>query len=356
MDNKEIQDLFLKYREGTCSEAEIALIENWIISGEFAEREITDVEIENELRAVSIGLPLVKSVKFWPRFAAAASIILCIGFGSYYLMHKQPPQTAYYKNDVPPGHMQATLTLANGQRILLTKGLYRALVQGSTGIQINNGVIYTANPADKTEKITYNTLSTSTGEESPYPLILPDGSKVWLNAQSSITFPIKFKGKERIVKITGEALFEVKHNLALPFKVETYGQTIRDIGTTFNVNAYKDELSIKTTLVEGTLKVNNLILKPNEQTDGIHIRTVDAESYTAWKDGNFHFEGDNIQTIMRQLARWYNIKITYQGKITHEVFYADISRSHNISAILKVLKNSKVVNFKIEGRRIIVME
>jgi len=248
MDNKEIQDLFLKYREGTCSEAEIALIENWIISGKFAEREITDVEIENELRAVSIGLPLVKSVKFWPRFAAAASIILCIGFGSYYLMHKQPPQTAYNKNDVPPGHMQATLTLANGQRILLTKGLYRALVQGSTGIQINNGVIYTANPADKTEKITYNTLSTSTGEESPYPLILPDGSKVWLNAQSSITFPIKFKGKERIVKITGEALFEVKHNLALPFKVETYGQTIRDIGTTFNVNAYKDELSIKTLL------------------------------------------------------------------------------------------------------------
>ncbi len=185
---------------------------------------------------------------------------------------------------------------------------------------------------------------------------MPDGSKVWLNAQSSITFPTAFNGKERIVKITGEALFEVSHNAKQPFKVQTQKQTIEDIGTIFNVNAYADEPTTKTTLIAGKVKVNDMLLTPGQQTDGSHIKTVNTKRYTAWKSGDFYFEDDSIQTVMRQLSRWYNIEITYEGNITKDGFNAQISRSKNISAILHILENTKGVHFKIEGRRVTVIE
>jgi transmembrane sensor len=260
------------------------------------------------------------------------------------------------KNDIPPGHSQATLTLANGQQILLTKGLYTNLTQGTTAIKINNGITYSTGLKGDAATTSYNTLSTANGEQSPYPLVLPDGSKVWLNAQSSITFPTAFNGRERIVKVTGEALFEVSHNAKQPFKVQTQKQTIEDIGTIFDVNAYADEPTTKTTLIAGKVKVNDMLLAPGEQTDGSHIKTVNTKRYTAWKNGDFYFEDDSIQTVMRQLSRWYNIEIAYEGNITKDGFNAQISRSKNISAILHILENTKGVHFKIEGRRIIVIE
>jgi len=148
----------------------------------------------------------------------------------------------------------------------------------------------------------------------------------------------------------------VAHNARQPFKVQTEKQTIEDIGTAFDVNAYTDEPATKTTLIEGSVRVNNLVLKPNEQTDGKNIKTVNTEMITAWKNGRFHFEGDDIQTVMRQLVRWYNIDVTYQGEPTKNVFYAGISRQRNISAVLKLLENTNGVHFKIEGRRVIVIE
>jgi transmembrane sensor len=233
--------------------------------------------------------------------------------------------------------------------------LYRKLAQGSTAIQINNGITYTTGITAKA-KTAYNTLSTAIGEQSPYPLILSDGSKVWLNAQSSITFPTAFNGKERIVKIIGEALFEVAHNTKQPFKVLTDKQTIEDIGTTFDVNAYADEPTAKTTLIEGKVKVNGMFLEPGQQSDGSHIKTVNTKRFIAWKSGDFYFEDDNIQTVMRQLSRWYNIEISSEGDVTTNGFNAQISRSKNISAILHILENTKGVHFKIEGRRVTVIE
>ena len=358
MHNKDIENLLLKYREGNCSDAEKALLENWVLFGEFNEPELTDTEIEQELSVVSQGLPLFKSRILWPRIAVAASIILCISFGSYYLLrNKQYQQFSYYKNDIPAGRNQATLTLANGKKIIITKGLTGKLAQqGNTMIQINNGITYTSGLTAIVEKTTYNTLSTAIGEQSPYPLILSDGSKVWLNAQSSITFPTTFNGKERIVKITGEALFEVAHNAEHPFKVQTEKQTIEDIGTIFDVNAYADETVAKTTLIEGKVKVNGMFLEPGEQSDGTHISTVNTKRIIAWKNGDFYFENDNIQTVMRQLSRWYNIEINYEGNITTDSFNAQISRSKNISAVLNILQNTKGVQFKIEGRRVTVIE
>jgi len=180
--------------------------------------------------------------------------------------------------------------------------------------------------------------------------------KFWLNAQSSITFPTAFNGKERIVRITGEALFEVAHNAEHPFKVQTEKQTIQDIGTTFDVSAYADEPTTKTTLIEGKVKVNDMFLEPGQQSDGIHIKTVNTRRYTAWKNGDFYFEDDNIQTVMRELSRWYNVKINYEGDMTTESFDAQISRNKNISAVLNILENTKGVHFKIEGRRVTVIE
>jgi ferric-dicitrate binding protein FerR (iron transport regulator) len=248
--------------------------------------------------------------------------------------------------------------LANGKKIILTKGLNGLLArQGGTSVSATaHNITYTASTAKHGDQISYNTLSTARGEQSPYPLVLEDGTKVWLNAESSITFPTAFTGKERTVKVTGQARFEVAHNAEHPFKVQTEKQTIEDIGTVFDVNAYPDEPATLTTLVEGKVKVNSLVLSPGQQTDGTHIKTVDVNQFTAWSHNDFNFHDENIQSIMRQLTRWYNIEVTYEGTITTAGLNAHLTRSRNISSVLHVLERTKGVHFKIEGRRVTVIE
>jgi transmembrane sensor len=365
MSYERAKELFTKYKNEMATDEEKALVEKWLFGYNNEPGELSDEKIESISREVWSRLPQpvlspIYRLTIWTKVAAAASVILALSFGGYFLLQeKRSQQIAYYKNDIPPGHNQATLTLANGKKIILVKGLSGTLAQqGNTQIGINgqSAIAYTATVANVNQPVAYNTLSTAVGEQSPYPLILPDGSKVWLNAQSSITFPTAFNGKERIVRITGEALFEVAHNAEHPFKVQTEKQTIEDIGTTFNVNAYADETATKTTLIEGKVKVNNMFLEPGQQSDGANINTVNTRRYTAWRNGDFYFEDDNIQTVMRELSRWYNVKINYEGDMTTESFDAQISRNKNISAILQILENTKGVHFKIEGRRITVIE
>jgi transmembrane sensor len=301
--------------------------------------------------------------------AAAASIVLALSFGSYSLLHK--PNVSEFKNDIAPGHNQATLTLANGQKIILTKHLSGQLAQqGSTliGVDDKNEIAYTGSGTNSNAADTYNTLSTAVGEQSPYPLVLADGTKVWLDAGSSITFPVAFAGKERSVKITGEAYFEVVHNDAQPFKVVAKDQVIEDIGTHFNVNAYDDEKVITTTLLEGAVKVSvpgaslqaQVMLKPGQKSvlknNALDVANANIEEAIAWKNGYFRFENEGIQSIMRKLTRWYNIDVQYSGTIPDETFYATSSRYKNISEVLTMLQNTKGVHFKIEGRRVTVMQ
>jgi len=313
-----------------------------------------------------------RPVRMWRRWniAAAASIILAITFGGYFLTHRQ--NVSEFKNDVAPGHNQATLTLANGQKITLTKNLSGQLArQGATVIGVNdkNEIAYTGSGTDNNATDIYNTLSTAVGEQSPYPLILADGTKVWLDAGSSITFPVAFAGKERSVKITGEAYFEVVHNDAQPFKVIAKNQVIEDIGTHFNVNAYNDEKVITTTLLEGAVKVSipgtqaeqaQVILKPGQRSvlknNMLDVGNANIEEAIAWKNGYFRFENEGIQSIMRKLSRWYNIDVQYSGTIPDETFYATSSRYKNISEVLTMLQNTKGVHFKVEGRRVTVMQ
>ena len=363
--NQKAVELLDRYLQGMCTPEECAIVEavykQYAHQKPFKEDDLDFTRIgEDSFLKISAAIDARqrRPIRLLPRIVAAASILLSVSIGGYFIWHKNSvdPTMITAKNDIPPGHNQATLTLANGQRILLTKGLYSNLTQGTTAIKINDGITYTAGLKGNAATTIYNTLSTANGEQSPYPLILPDGSKVWLNAQSSITFPTAFNGKERIVKITGEALFEVYHNAKQPFKVQTQTQTIEDIGTIFNVNAYANESVTKTTLIAGKVKVNDVFLEPGQQTDGSHIKTVNTKRYTAWKNGDFYFEDDNIQTVMRQLSRWYNIEVGYEGNIPTDGFNARISRSKNISAILQILENTKGVHFKIEGRRVTVIE
>ena len=266
-----------------------------------------------------------KVIRLWPRIAAAASIILALSAGGYIILHQKhaKPETAQFiKNDIAPGHNQATLTLSGGKKIILKKGLSGTLaIQGQTIINVTrNNITY---HADKTgDQVSYNTLTTALGEQSPYPLVLADGTKVWLNAESSITFPTAFNQKDRIVKITGEALFEVAHNANKPFKVLTDKQIIEDIGTQFDVNAYSDEPARKTTLLEGAVRVidngsQTVVLKPGEQSvltvNNLKVEQANIVKAVAWKNGEFRFSDDNIETIMRQFARWFEIDVSYEA-------------------------------------------
>lgn len=354
-----IEELAHKYKTGTLTPAEEADFDAWYRSHDDTVFFHTEGNDPQEIKERLLSNILTKThakeksrmTKLWPRIAAAASIILACSVGGYFILHKPAPQQQFAQNqpqDIAPGHNQATLTLANGQKIILTKGLSGTLAQqGNTAIRVNgfNEVAYSASGA--IGEVQYNTLSTAKGEVSPYPLVLADGTKVWLNAESSITFPTAFTDKQRIVKITGEAYFEVAHNAAQPFKVDVKGQMIEDIGTHFNVNSYDDEHAVKTTLLEGSVKILNTILTPGQQavvTDGDHIkvRTANTSQAVAWRYGRFSFDQTDLRTMMRQVARWYDLSVVYQGEVPNEEFDGEVPQNVNLSQMLKILATSDV--------------
>ncbi|WP_448698164.1 FecR family protein [Mucilaginibacter sp. AW1-3] len=294
----------------------------------------------------------------WQRLAVAASILIACSIGGYFLLHqKEQAQIAIAQREIAPGHNQATLTLANGKKIIITKGLRGQLAtQGTTIIQAtNHDIAY--NSTNNKDQVSYNTLATAQGEQSPYPLVLADGTKVWLNAESSITFPTAFNGKERIVKLIGEAYFEVKHNEKQPFKVQTETQTIEDIGTSFDVNAYANEPILKTTLVEGSIKVNNELLKPNEQarnaSGSVTKTTVNTQVYTAWKDGYFRYDLETLPGIMREFARWYKVEVVFNKPATDQQFNMKVSRKATLNRALKILADGGV-SYRLEGNKLII--
>jgi hypothetical protein len=302
----------------------------------------------------------------WPRIAAAASIVVLLGFGGYFALHKKHTSAQLVQNHIQiisPGQNRATLTLANGQKIVLAKGLKGQLaVQGGTVIQASDNDI-TYNITDKEETVSYNILSTAKGEQSPYPLILADGTKVWLDAASSITFPTAFTGKQRKVRLTGQGYFEVSHNPAMPFIVETSKSEVQVLGTHFNVSAYADDQETKTTLLEGSVRIKGKtatgILKPGEQavlTDNDRlsiIKDVDTETAVAWKNGLFVFKNASIEQVMMNASRWYDINIKYEGNVPKRKLNGRMSRAADISELLGILQFGGI-KYRIEGKNIIV--
>ena len=317
----------------------------------------------------------------WFRIAAAVLMVFCAAAYFYYQGNKKqnnvaiaPPASATPVNDALPGGDKAILTLADGSVITLDNANNGELAKqgGVEVMKLANGqlsYVVKSTPAVTNTEVTYNTLETPRGGQ--YQILLPDGTKVWLNAISSIRFPTVFTGPERDVSVTGEAYFEVAHDKSKPFKVKTRETEIEVLGTNFNVNAYEDEQSIKTTLIEGSVKVSRLltpsaaasaeegrvsrVLVPGQQADqNLNIKqNIDVQQVIAWKNGLFKFDRATIQEVTRQLSRWYNVDIIYEKEIPDIKFAGEMQRSLNLSEVLEILEKMGVT-FKIEGKKLLI--
>jgi hypothetical protein len=317
----------------------------------------------------------------WVRVAAAATVILFISGAAYWVIKNQNNTRSTASVVIPnkkvdkilPGGNHAILTMADGSKIVLDSVRNGNIQSGGATISKQGGLLVYdgSSPAKSaTAAVAYNTLTTPPGGQ--YKLILADGSKVWLNASSSLRFPTAFTGKERNVELTGEAYFEVAHisssrrggrEDAKPFHVNVNGMQVEVLGTHFNVNAYGDEGAIKTSLLEGSVKIKkgnvSGLLKPGQQgvlknnSNNIEIKNADMSQAVAWKNGLFQFDGADIKTIMREIGRWYDVEIEYAGKVPERRFEGKISRDSQLSDVLKILELSNV-KFAVEGKKIVV--
>ncbi len=321
-------------------------------------------------------IPVVR--RRWIKWVAAAAVILLAG--TYFFLNKhqsavQVKDVMAQIHDVSPGSNKAVLTLANGSKIILDSAQNGILAKqsGSVITKTDSGQLsYTLVNKSSGKSETLNTIEENiltTPRGGQYQLVLPDGTKVWLNAASSITYPTAFIGKERRVTITGEVYFEVIHNERQPFSVTANGTEIQDIGTQFNINAYADESGIKTTLLKGSVRLienkNKIILKPVQQgitgiqgNNQIQVTSdIDIEKIMAWKNGWFEFDQTDLSVIMRQISRWYNVDVTFEGSGRGQKFFGRISKDVPLSNILQSLEaNSKGVKFKLEGTKLIVQQ
>ena len=305
------------------------------------------------------------------KIAIAASIIGVLVLSAVFLFNKNAENQSgkaevnnrRFKNDVSPGGDKATLTLADGSTIVLDEAQNGTLVQQGNSKVIKLGGKLSYDQINKNPKeIVYNTIATPNGGQ--YQLELPDGSQVWLNATSSIHFPTAFVGKERKIEITGEAYFEIAKDRNMPFIVTVNNAEVQVLGTHFNINAYNDEDNLKTTLLEGSVRFVNgdniNFLKPGQQSQLTKngtvkvVSDVNVEEVIAWKNGLFAFENASIETVMRQLSRWYNVDIEYKGK-TDDLFIAEMRRNIKLSDALKALELTGKLKFEIDGRKIVVM-
>ncbi len=322
------------------------------------------VPVENK----STGKVFKLSIKYW---TAAASIILMLGVGYFYFSKNNSASVVKVipekgiKQDLQPGGNKAILILADGQQIILDSSQNGSLGhQGNASIiKLNDGRIAYKNAGEKASGIVYNIISTP--RSGQYQVDLTDGSKVWLNAASSIKFPTRFSGGERKVEITGEAYFEIAKIEGVPFKVIlANGSKVQVLGTHFNVMSYENEKNIETTLFEGSVRfvdeARDVIIKPGQQvmmnvsTSKLTLNDkVNEEAVLAWKNGKFYFNDVDIQTVMKQISRWYDVDVEYKGKVD-KVFAGTISRNVSASNIFKILEATGGVSFQIEGKKVIV--
>jgi len=378
MKNQQAKELLAKYEKDLCTPEEKALVESWFIQ-ELAEQvdDLGEPDYDAKEQEIFQQLPvdpMIRKIKVWPRIAAAASILLGLSIGGYFLLRQNTAQQTaqIHKQDIAPGGNKAILTLVGGQQIILT-GAKNGLIahQGSAVINktANGQVVYSNSMVSPTGGdlaggMGYNIMTTPRGGQ--YHLTLADGSEVWLNSASSIRYPTAFAGKDRQVEITGEAYFEVAHNAAKPFRVIANGQVVEVLGTHFNINAYADEPAIKTVLLEGSVKVTELanhtikFLKPGQQVildrHELSVSNADVEATMAWKNGYFRFHDEQIESVMRKIARWYDINVRFEGMVSEEQFNGKISRYKNISQVLKMLEETKGVHFKVSGKEVTVMQ
>ena len=353
------------------------LLENYWMEGEgqatpffnpVSTRQMLDKILSEPITEPGESQPERKGNLFYIRASVAAAVILALIITLYLAW---PGKDRPVQNSAPvaeqkllpllPGSNKATVMLSDGRIIPLDEASKTSLGKQGGSILVNEQGKLTYRTEGQSADVLYNTVSTPRG--GYYQLELADGTIVWLNAASSLVFPTSFPGKERIVELKGEGYFSVAHQKGKPFHVKIGKMDIEVLGTEFNVNAYEDEPSIKTTLLEGIVMVQlgeqSLQLKPGEQAMGLdgelqRVGNVDTEEVVAWKNGRFHFEHADIKTVMRQVERWYNVDVDYPQGVPGGHYRGKISRHVTAPQVLKILEESGV-RFRIEGRRITVL-
>lgn len=370
---EQLKELADKWLKGTITPAEKELLDQWYdldtaepvtwAAGDESEEQLAARLLNN----VNTQKNISYSSKKWWQIPAAAILLIALGAGAYLYVFKsgRPEQVAAVSKEIKPGKNQAILTLGNGEKIILTDAT-NGEVASRSGVKItktaDGQLVYDA--ADTTNADLppeYNSIEAPAGGQ--WQVKLPDGSVIFLNASSSITYPTRFVGNERKVEMSGEAYFEIAHNKTMPFRVASRGQTVEVLGTHFNITAYADENITRTTLLEGSVKIatdsESKILKPGEQAQlsGNRLKITsdaDLEDVIAWKNGYFKFN-ESLESIMAKISRWYDVDVEYRVKPASDLtFSGKISRSRDISGILKMLEYTGDVHFKLEGRKIIV--
>jgi transmembrane sensor len=373
MHPNEIEELIERYNAGKASPEEVDLVETWYLNYQSSQKPIPADALEEDqkesLNQIIGQINCRHSIINWQQLSIAASILILFTAGLFFYFIKiEPTRQGLVKNvakpDLTPGGNKAILTLSNGQSIVLNGAKNGTLAkQGNTDINKLSGSAISYQGASNiaaADAIIYNTASTPRGGQ--FQFILSDGTKVWLNSASSIKFPVAFNGSERKVELTGEAYFEVAHDAKRPFKVVSNQQQVEVLGTHFNINAYNDEDVINTTLLEGSVKVTSanaaITIVPGQQAQfkngKINVASVNVDDAVAWKNGLFNFNDNSIEEVMKQLSRWYDVDIKYEGKLPSRRFSGEISRNVNASQLLDILSFKKI-HYRIEGKSIIVM-
>lgn len=379
----EAKELLQKYRKGNCTDAEKAIVETWYLKFEQEEGSLlSDRQISDATDRIWNKMPIHDAEELeparrnlWPLIGTAAAVVLLGALALYFFnpdrLNSAKEQLAKASPSaqpaILPGGNKAVLTLADGKQITLDEAGNGKLAEQS-GITItktkDGQLVYTVSPSAVAVKgAAMNMIATPKGGQ--YQVNLPDGTKVWLNAASSLRYPTAFTAGVRQVSLTGEAYFEVaKVRPEMPFKVSTTTQTVEVLGTHFNINSYTDEPATKTTLLEGAVKVSSpstalkeLILKPGQQSsvrgDRLNVAEVNEEEVIAWKNGMFRFRDADLQTVMRSVARWYDVEVNYEGTLPARQFSGEIHRNVNLAEVLDILSFFKV-HFRVDGKIITV--
>ncbi|RFS18761.1 DUF4974 domain-containing protein [Chitinophaga silvatica] len=381
MEKEEIIYLIKGYANNSLNEAELQTFFNEVIKEE-------NKELYQEVAATLLEeAPVLDSFdeKLWPLFervlqvdrpaikeevpkvnhflrkwgwAAAAAVIFCIGLGAYFLTANRNIAPVALKTEITPGKNGAILMLADGSKVVLDS-LGNGIVASQNGAQValKNGELTYDQVGNVSGEMVYNTMTTPKGRE--FRITLPDGTQVWLNSASSIRYPTIFTGAERKVEVNGEAYFEVTKNEKQPFRVIVNNRVeIEVLGTHFNVNAYRNEEIIKTTLLEGSVRVNGIVIRPGQQAqvaESVYVvSNPDIDKVMAWKNGLFYFEGSTLAEIMRQVERWYDIEVVYENGIPVREFEGKMTRGVSLDGLLMVLQKLGV-HYRLEGRKLFIM-
>jgi transmembrane sensor len=373
----EFADLYKKFLEGQCTGEEKERLLALQHQLDFVD---DHSQLTEEERAIKLETyhQIAKTIsrrpvrlKYW-YYAAAASVLVlaCL----IWLLMDSSPKTPAKGNDIvkvdtvrnglpKPGGQAAILTLGDGSQVRLDKVQTGVLTaNGASFVQkVTNGhLVYNANEA----AVTFNTITVPRG--NLFRLTLPDGTEVWLNAETRLIFPTRFTGAERQVELQGEAYFEVAKNTKMPFRVKASGTMVEVLGTHFNVSAYPEEKQVKTTLLEGSVKLSNhftqTVIQPGQEgslaqnSNKVTVAQARSNEAIAWKDGYFIFHDESLINIMKRAERWYDVDVEFEGDVTGYQFGGSISKYQDISELLHIIELTKTIHYKIEGRRITIMK